>query len=60
MFPTLGPAAVLCMCIERADGYRDVHDPRALAVILEKAEEDLAKRKHPDPYIRESHFSIAP
>jgi len=30
---------------------RDVHDPRALAAILEKAEADLADRKHPDPYI---------
>ncbi|KAI0057542.1 NDUFB9, NADH-ubiquinone oxidoreductase [Artomyces pyxidatus] len=30
---------------------RNVHDPRALAAILEKAEADLARRKHPDPYI---------
>ncbi|KNZ77233.1 NADH dehydrogenase [ubiquinone] 1 beta subcomplex subunit 9 [Termitomyces sp. J132] len=30
---------------------RNVHDPRALAVILEKAEADLADKKHPDPYI---------
>ncbi|KAF4601709.1 hypothetical protein EYR40_004908 [Pleurotus pulmonarius] len=30
---------------------RDVHDPRALAVILEKAEANLAKKKHPDPVI---------
>ncbi|GLB34083.1 putative complex 1 protein (LYR family) [Lyophyllum shimeji] len=30
---------------------RDVHDPRALAAILEKAEADLAEKKHPDPYI---------
>ena len=29
---------------------RDVHDPRALAVILEKAEVELAAMKHPDPY----------
>ncbi|KAI0776209.1 hypothetical protein BD413DRAFT_527249 [Trametes elegans] len=29
---------------------RDVHDPRALAAILEKAEKALADRKHPDPY----------
>ncbi|KAI5116283.1 hypothetical protein M0805_009934 [Coniferiporia weirii] len=29
---------------------RNVHDPRALAVILEKAEADLASKKHPDPY----------
>ncbi|KAJ3551750.1 hypothetical protein NM688_g4524 [Phlebia brevispora] len=28
---------------------RDIHDPRALAEILAKAEADLAKRKHPDP-----------
>jgi hypothetical protein len=33
---------------------RNVHDPRALAVILEKAEEELARKRHPDPYIRES------
>ena len=31
---------------------RNVHDPRALAVILEKAEEELARNRHPDPYIR--------
>ncbi|KAF8897779.1 NADH-ubiquinone oxidoreductase complex I subunit [Infundibulicybe gibba] len=30
---------------------RNVHDPRALALILEKAEADLAHKKHPDPYI---------
>ena len=32
----------------------NVHDPRALAVLLERAEEELARMKHPDPYIRES------
>lgn len=31
---------------------RDVQDPRALAAIFEKAEADLAERKHPDPYRR--------
>jgi len=31
----------------------DVHDPRALATILEKAEAELASKKHPDPYICE-------
>ncbi|TFK64058.1 hypothetical protein BDN72DRAFT_901894 [Pluteus cervinus] len=30
---------------------RNVHDPRALAAILEKAEAELANKKHPDPYI---------
>ncbi|KAF8806324.1 LNS2-domain-containing protein [Phlegmacium glaucopus] len=30
---------------------RNVHDPRALASILQKAEADLANMKHPDPYI---------
>ncbi|TDL29863.1 NDUFB9, NADH-ubiquinone oxidoreductase [Rickenella mellea] len=30
---------------------RNVHDPRALAIILERAENDLAAMKHPDPYI---------
>jgi hypothetical protein len=29
-----------------------VHDPRALAAILEQAEEKLARKRHPDPYIR--------
>jgi len=29
---------------------RNVHDPRALAVILEKAEADLEAKRHPDPY----------
>ena len=38
---------------------RNVHDPRALAVILEKAEEELARKRHPDPYIRTSHPSHA-
>ncbi|KAI0046650.1 NDUFB9, NADH-ubiquinone oxidoreductase [Auriscalpium vulgare] len=33
------------------EANRDVHDPRALAAILEKAEADLAQRQHPDPYI---------
>ena len=28
----------------------NVHDPRALAAILEKAEADLAAKLHPDPY----------
>ena len=36
---------------------RNVHDPRALAVILEKAEEELARKRHPDPYIRASSQS---
>ncbi|KAI0316205.1 NDUFB9, NADH-ubiquinone oxidoreductase [Amylostereum chailletii] len=35
----------------RFDANRDVHDPRALATLLEKAEADLATVKHPDPYI---------
>ncbi|ETW83680.1 hypothetical protein HETIRDRAFT_123478 [Heterobasidion irregulare TC 32-1] len=30
---------------------RHVHDPRALASILEKAEAELAEKRHPDPYI---------
>jgi hypothetical protein len=30
--------------------FRNVHDPRALAVILTKAEEELASKLHPDPY----------
>jgi hypothetical protein len=38
---------------ERCDLISNVHDPRALAVLLEKAEEELAHMKHPDPYIRE-------
>jgi len=33
---------------------RNVHDPRALATILEKAEVKLARDRHPDPYIRAS------
>lgn len=32
----------------------NVSDPRALAIILEKAEENLRKNQHPDPYHRES------
>jgi hypothetical protein len=30
---------------------RNVHDPRSLAIILHKAEEELASKLHPDPYI---------
>ncbi|KIM91229.1 hypothetical protein PILCRDRAFT_811740 [Piloderma croceum F 1598] len=30
---------------------RNVHDPRSLAIILQKAEEELANKLHPDPYI---------
>ncbi|KAH9938007.1 uncharacterized protein B0H18DRAFT_965079 [Fomitopsis serialis] len=29
---------------------RNVHDPRELSAILQKAEADLAERLHPDPY----------
>ena len=36
----------------RISTQRNVHDPRALAAILEKAEEELARKRHPDPYIR--------
>lgn len=31
----------------------NVHDPRALAEILQKAEANLAAKQHPDPYIGE-------
>ena len=31
--------------------YRNVHDPRSLAIILHKAEVELASKLHPDPYI---------
>jgi hypothetical protein len=37
---------------------RNVHDPRALAAVLEKAEADLAQRRHPDPYISESALAL--
>lgn len=33
--------------------YRNIHDPRELSVILQKAEAELADRLHPDPYRRE-------
>lgn len=36
----------------RLNEARDVTNPRALAEILQKAEEYLAERRHPDPYIR--------
>ncbi|TCD69994.1 hypothetical protein EIP91_005244 [Steccherinum ochraceum] len=32
------------------ENNRNVQDPRALAVIFEKAEAELAERLHPDPY----------
>ncbi|KZV82363.1 hypothetical protein EXIGLDRAFT_702640 [Exidia glandulosa HHB12029] len=35
----------------RFESNRNVHDPRALTLILERAEAQLAKDKHPDPYI---------
>jgi hypothetical protein len=40
---------------------RNVHDPRALAAVLEKAEEELARKRHPDPYVRAyfGYFSSA-
>lgn len=41
------------LCVDR-----NVHDPRALAVILEKAEEELARKRHPDPYIRASSPTV--
>ncbi|KAH0840283.1 NDUFB9, NADH-ubiquinone oxidoreductase [Lanmaoa asiatica] len=33
---------------------RDVHDPRALAEILQRAEAELTAKQHPDPYIAPS------
>lgn len=33
---------------------RGVTDPRALAAIFEKAEAELARTQHPDPYRRKS------
>ncbi|KZP04572.1 NDUFB9, NADH-ubiquinone oxidoreductase [Athelia psychrophila] len=33
------------------EANRNVHDPRSLAIILEKAEASLASKLHPDPYI---------
>jgi hypothetical protein len=47
--PTYHHPSSLCL---RIPYQRDVHDPRALAAILEKAEEELARKRHPDPYIR--------
>ncbi|KAI9434444.1 hypothetical protein H4582DRAFT_1977568 [Lactarius indigo] len=50
-------------CAVRAEfeRNRNVHDPRALAAILEKAEEELARKRHPDPYIRaSSHLGSVP
>jgi hypothetical protein len=47
--PTYHHPSPLCLKIPT---QRDVHDPRALAAILEKAEEELARKRHPDPYIR--------
>ncbi|EMD40587.1 hypothetical protein CERSUDRAFT_44083 [Gelatoporia subvermispora B] len=32
------------------DSNRNVHDPRALSQLFEKAESSLAEHKHPDPY----------
>ncbi|ORY34902.1 hypothetical protein BCR39DRAFT_515479 [Naematelia encephala] len=32
------------------DRNRNIADPRALALVLEQAEADLAKKLHPDPY----------
>jgi hypothetical protein len=36
----------------------NVHDPRALAQILEKAEARLAARQHVDPVIREASLFV--
>ncbi|KAJ3741029.1 hypothetical protein DFH05DRAFT_394014 [Lentinula detonsa] len=33
------------------ESNRNVHDPRELAVIFDKAEADLARNQHPDPVI---------
>lgn len=37
---------------------RNVHDPRELATILQKAEANLAEHLHPDPYRRECWHSV--
>jgi hypothetical protein len=37
---------------------RNINDPRALASIFEKAEADLAVKRHPDPYIRPLHLIL--
>ncbi|KAJ3980641.1 hypothetical protein F5890DRAFT_1477569 [Lentinula detonsa] len=41
------------------ESNRNVHDPRELAVIFDKAEADLARNQHPDPVICELHL-VAP
>lgn len=38
---------------------RGVTDPRALASIFEKAEAELARTQHPDPYRRKHWYYIA-
>lgn len=38
---------------------RNITDPRALALVLEQAEEKLAKGIHPDPYRREYNWSLS-
>lgn len=37
---------------------RNITDPRALAIVLEQAEEKLAKGIHPDPYRREYNWNL--
>ena len=39
---------------------RNITDPRALAIVLEQAEENLARNLHPDPYRREWSCPSAP
>lgn len=41
---------------DKAD--RNITDPRALAIVLEQAEDRLARRLHPDPVRRELNVPL--
>ena len=40
--------------------YRNVTDPRALAILFEKTEAELQRTQHPDPYRRQSSAPLFP
>jgi NADH dehydrogenase (ubiquinone) 1 beta subcomplex subunit 9 len=41
----------------RFEENKDISDPRILQKVIEDAEKELYDNRHPDPYIRMTHFN---
>lgn len=44
---------------ERFDANKHIHDRRLAVALVEKGEEELQKKLHPDPYIRKLDSAIS-